>query len=478
MSAIKTIAKNTSVLFISQLIIYLLGFLVTIYSVRYLGTDEFGILSLAFALTGIFSVLTDLGLSNITVREVARDKSSEKKYVSNIISMKTVLAVATFLLIVLSVKLIGYSPVIANTVYILAFSVIITAFSGIFQSIFQAYEIMEYISIGNIINSFTVFVGVLLAVHYQADVLVFAFVYLISSIILLFYNLIIYYWKFSMLKVSFDAQFSKEILIKALPLSIAFIFGTVHFRVDTIILSIFQGDAAVGIYNASYKLMETLTVLPVIYTTSIFPVLSRLHLTSKDALRISYERSFKYLIAISLPIAVGTTLLASDIVLYLYGSAFSQSILALQIVIWVIPVIFLNYLFGVVITSINRQNIFIKAMFVAMVANIILNLILIPRLSYIGAAIVTVTTETIYGLLLFYFVNKFVSQVSLSNNLLKPIIACIIMALVIYFVKVILLSNIFVIILIAIIVYFGVLVILKYFTQEEINMFKSLIKRS
>lgn len=474
MSAIKTIAKNTSVLFVSQIIIYLLGFLVTIYSVRYLGTDEFGILSLAFALTGIFSVFTDLGLTNITVREVARDKSSEKKYISNIISMKMILAVVTFLLIVLSVKLIGYSPVIANTVYILAFSVIVTAFSGIFQSIFQAYEIMEYISIGNIINSFTIFVGVLLAVHYQSDVLVFAFVYLISSIILLFYNLIIYYWKFSLLKVSFDAEFSKEILIKALPLSIAFIFGTVHFRVDTIILSIFQGAAAVGIYNASYKLMEALTVLPIIYTTSIFPVLSRLHLTSKDSLKISYERSFKYLIVISLPIAVGTTLLAPDIVMYLYGSAFSQSIFALQIVIWVIPVIFLNYLFGVVITSINKQNVFIKAMFVAMIVNIILNLILIPWLSYIGAAIVTVTTETIYDLILFYFLNKFISDISLVNILTKPVLACIIMSLFIYFVKI----NIFEVIGLSILIYLAVLIVLKYFTQEEINMFKSLIKRS
>ena len=69
------IAKNTGVLLASQVVSYIIGFFFVMYTARYLGVEGFGILSFALAFTGIFGVFTDLGLHQLTVREVARDKS-------------------------------------------------------------------------------------------------------------------------------------------------------------------------------------------------------------------------------------------------------------------------------------------------------------------------------------------------------------------------------------------------------------------
>ncbi|MGB9199887.1 oligosaccharide flippase family protein, partial [Methanobacterium sp.] len=109
MSTTKRIAKNTGVLFISQVISYLLIFFYTIYIARSLGTEGFGTLSFALAFSGIFSIFADLGINTLTVREVARDKSLSNKYLGNGIIIKILLGFFSFGLIILIINLLGYN---------------------------------------------------------------------------------------------------------------------------------------------------------------------------------------------------------------------------------------------------------------------------------------------------------------------------------------------------------------------------------
>jgi len=75
MNTIQRIAKNTGVLLVSQIASYILGFFFVIYTARYLGAEGFGILAFALAFTGVFGVFADLGLRQLTVIAVAREKS-------------------------------------------------------------------------------------------------------------------------------------------------------------------------------------------------------------------------------------------------------------------------------------------------------------------------------------------------------------------------------------------------------------------
>jgi len=96
MNTVQRIAKNTGVLLVSQIASYIIGFFFVMYSARYLGAEGFGInpfkkhlrkmlrISFALAFTGIFGVFSDLGLSTLTAREAARDKSLARKYFGNI----------------------------------------------------------------------------------------------------------------------------------------------------------------------------------------------------------------------------------------------------------------------------------------------------------------------------------------------------------------------------------------------------------
>src|SRR5690606_6957812 len=138
-----------------------MGFLYTIYTARYLGAKGFGILSFALAFTSIFGVFADLGLNTLATREISRSISLSEKYLGNIIPLKVILAIITLGFIVCTINLIGYSDETKKVVYIIALSAIFTTFIGIFNSIFQAFEKMEYQSIGLILQSILMFIGVL-----------------------------------------------------------------------------------------------------------------------------------------------------------------------------------------------------------------------------------------------------------------------------------------------------------------------------
>lgn len=470
MSAVRRVAKNTTVLFTSQIIVYVIGLFITIYMANYLGPLGWGIINTALSLTAIFSVFTDLGLGTLTIREVSRDKSLTNKYVSNVIIIRIILAFFTFFLVFLAVTIINYPQDVASVIYFITASVIFTSFSGMFYSIFQAHEKMEIQSIAAILNSVLMLIGVIVVIFYGLNVMAFAFLYIISSVVVLIYALSVYIIKFRLPPIEIDYNFWRTAIMAALPLSLVSIFTLIAFRIDTVLLSILKTSVEVGYYSASYRLMEVLLFIPGVFSTAIFPAFSTFFVSSEDSLKYAYKKSFKYLTILSLPLSVGVTLLAPQIILFIYPQ-YTPSILILQILIWTIPLTFLNYIFGTIMPAMNRQNLLLKIAFITMIANISLNLIFIPIYSYIGAAVVTLISELLGFALCFHVLSRSFCKVKLASIIIKPALASILMALVILIIK----SNLFIEILIATITYFTVLLVLKTFTEEDFDIFKQVI---
>jgi O-antigen/teichoic acid export membrane protein len=481
MNTVQRIAKNTCILLAANIISRILSFFYIMYTARYLGAEGFGILSFALAFTGIFGVFADLGLGQLTIREVTRDKSLVGKYLVNISMMKLILVTITFGLIALTINLLGYPGGAIKVVYLVALSVILGAFTGMLNSIFQAFERMEYHSLGQILNSFLMLVGVIFAIKYSFSIVGFAFLYFIVSLIVLGYSLLVLRWKFfnsslawAPLKVGIDWSFWKSTIKEALPFGLAAIFTTIYFWIDTVMLSLMKGDDVVGWYNAAYRLIFVLMLIPTAVVSSIFPVISRLYVSSKNSVRLAYEISFKYLLIIGLPIAVGTTILADRIILLIYGKEFSHSIIALQILIWVALLMFLTYLLGNTLGAVDKQRKVLQVTGIGAVVNVVLNLLLIPRLSYVGASIVTVATEGVVFVLLFYFVSKYLHRIPLPKYIMKPLLASSIMGVSVFYLEEIsLLGSI----PIAIFIYFTVLYFIRTISQEDINLFMQISGR-
>lgn len=471
MNLIQRIAKNTGLLLISNIVTYGLAFIFMMYSARYLGVENFGIISFALAFSGITVIFADLGLSSLTTREVARDKTLTEKYVKNIGSIKLILSLLTLISSIIIVLIMGYNIEIVEIVALITLYSLFGSFSYMFYALFQAHERMEYQAIGLVLNSILLLGGVIFLIYNKMDVMGFALLYFFTGLIVFLYTLVICGWKFVLPKMEIDMSYWTTLIKKALPISLLIIFYTITFRVDIVLLSILDGNTSVGIYSAAYRLIEVLIFIPAVFTSSIYPVFSRFHISSEESLKIGYTTSFKYLAFLGLPIAVGVTLLSSKIILLIYGAQFTDSILALKILIWAIPVIFLAYLSATVMTSIDKQDVALKIIIVSMIVNIVLNVIFIPTFSYVAASVITVITELIEMVLFSYFLFKFICKIDIKNIIIKPIIASLVMGLFIFYTDL----NFFVQIVTATCIYFLALFALQTFSDEDFNLIRQVM---
>ena len=477
MNTIQRIAKNTGVLLVSQIASYILGFFFVMYTARYLGAAGFGILSFALAFTGIFGVFADLGLRQLTVREVARDKSLASKYLGNIAVMKVILAIITFGLIALFINLLGYPEQTIKVVYLVTLSVIFGAFSVMFYSVFQAFEEMEYQSVGQILNSILMLSGALFAISRGVSVVGFASIYFLVSVVVLVYAFAICVWKFVLPKVEIDRSFWKPAIKAALPFGLSGIFITIYYHIDTVMLSLMISNAneVIGWYNAAYRLILILIAIPSLYATAIFPVMSIFFKSSEESLKFIFTRSLKYMLLISIPIVAGTILLADRIILLIYGSEYVPATIALQILIWSFLFGAIGGVFGYLLNSTNRQRTLTKIVGCGMALNVALNILLIPSYSYIGASIATDITRFFVISIEFIILSKIgfnpQNKIFLAW-LLKIIVSSLIMASFIGYFKD---TNLLLLIITSVLLYFTALYLMKGFDEKDLALARGLI---
>ncbi len=479
MSTVQRIAKNTTVLLVAQVASYLLAFFYMMYTARYLGPASFGILSFAFAFTGIFAVFANLGLDPLMVREVARDKAVAPKYLANVSLMKIILVAITFGLIALTINLLGYPEQTIKVVYLLALSVTFTAFTQMFYSIFRAFERMEFQAINGMLNAALILGGVIFAIKNGFTVVGFASLYVIASIISLGYSFTVMKLKFSnpasalaAKVIEFDWSFWKPTIKEALPFGLTVIFITVSYWIDSVMLSFMKGDAAVGWYNAAYRMVLALGFIPIAFNSAIFPIMSRFYITSQSSLQLSMEKYFKYMVILGIPIGVGTTLLAPRFISLIFGAEYTNSTIALQILVWAMVFTYMSSSPSRLIESSNKQMLITKIAGICVALNVILNLIFIPKYSYIAASATTVVTGFLGLLLVLIWSMKIghsIFQKRFAGIVLKVIIASVLMGI---FIRYFYSLNLIVLISLSVLLYFVVLYVARGIDREDVALIR------
>lgn len=430
MNTVKKVIKSTSILFLAQIVSYILSFFYTMYIARYLGAEKFGILSFAIAFTGICGILLDFGLSTLMIREVARNKDLAGKYLGNITLIKIMLTLATFGLISIITNIAGYPKLTRQIVYLIALSVIFKSFSNTLNSIFQAFEKIEYFSISKILENSLMFIFILIGIHKKIDIVEFSIIYVFVSIIIVIYSLICTY-RLNIEKISIDIRSWIDIIKEALPFGFTVVFVTIYYWIDTVMLSFMKGYDSVGLYSAPYKLTMALLVIPSVVNVVAFPLMSKFYITSKESYKIIYEKYFKYMVIVGIPIGFGTTLLAEKIILFTFGEDYINSASALMILVWSSIFIYIGSPFSRLLESSNRQKIKVVLTGICMLENIFLNVLIIPRYDYIGASFTTALTEFTSLMLGAIICSKFGYGLSKESSyyVIKPIFASVMMSI-------------------------------------------------
>ena len=210
---------------------------------------------------------------------------------------------------------------------------------------------------------------------------------------------------------------------------------------------------------------------------AIFPVMSRFYISSGNSLKSIYEKSFKYLTIISIPIGVGATLLADKIILLTFGNEYQSSIIAFQILIWSAVLIFMGTSFSDLLNSVNKQLVLAKIVGVSAILNILLNLILIPKYSYLGASVATVISVFLILLGVIIATSRIGYKIAVSkiaSPILRATISSLIMGIFIICFKNI---NLFLLIIFSAMIYFGLIYLFKGLDKKELAIIRVLLTR-
>lgn len=184
----------------------------------------------------------------------------------------------------------------------------------------------------------------------------------------------------------------RPLVHRAWPLVASGLLGLMIYNSDLIFLRAFRGLSAVGLYAAAYALISFLSNLGTAYSMSLLPTLTRLGDGAANRLSL-YRSATVHVFAAGFPIAVGTTVLAPDIIGLVFGDAYAASALPLQILIWSVTLALLRDVPVVALMARGREDRVFRLTAWATTVNLTLNVAVIPLFGMVGAAAATVATE-------------------------------------------------------------------------------------
>ncbi|HAU66095.1 MAG: Membrane protein involved in the export of O-antigen and teichoic acid [Candidatus Uhrbacteria bacterium GW2011_GWF2_39_13] len=471
------VARNTLYLTAASIGQKIIAFIYFLFLARIMMPEQTGQYFLAISITSIFSVIADFGITSVITREIAKDEMQAKPLVSNAISLKILLTVVAVVVTFLTSYFLNYGPTIQFLILLASIVLILDAFQVFFYGILRGFQALEFESLGVFIGMATtaLFGGFILWFYPSLPLLIIALV--LGSFVNLIVSLM-YVGKrigWNVLIPSLNKNDLILILKTAFPFALGALFVKVYSYIDTIFISKFLDAASLGFYAIAYKFTYAFQFLPMAFVAALYPGMSALVDKDPDALEAVLHRSMWYVALISAPIVFGLYAIASEVV-QLAGPEYLSATIVLQVLIFVLIPLFLDFPIGSLLNASNRQSIKTAIMGGTMLINVILNAVLIPRIGILGAAYASLFSFLFMFLAGFYFIRRVIPAFSywrLLKTLLPIYVSGIVMLMTVLVLKPIL-GWLF-IIPVGGIVYLSFLLFLGVFTQSDKSFFK--IKR-
>ncbi|MHA7846457.1 flippase [Serratia sp. D1N4] len=398
----KAILVNTLWLMLERVSLSLSGIFVSIYVARYLGPAQFGTLNYLLATVAIVVPLVQLGADSIIFNRIARRPHSGIRLM--LASMR--LRQRLFLLVTL--PLLAWSAATqALPQQLMTLLLLVSAYFSI-QDVYKIYYDARLQSKRNtLINNLALLLSIavrLLLVSAALPLVWFAVPYILSSAL----PYLVRRWLFQREQPA-EPTFSRRqargygryLLSVGLPLAISSLSIVIYIRIDQIMLGNLMDDRAVGWYSAAMTLSQGWVFVPMALITSLMPGIAgcREPQEQEDRIRALYL----LVLVLSVPVLLVSLLFAGPIVELLYGEAFQQAadILAIGALTSLFSLLGTVSYRSIVLFS-GYRFIAIKMPLVAL-ANVLMNLVLIPRYGLTGAAVSTLLAE----FLSFFVLNSF-----------------------------------------------------------------------
>jgi polysaccharide transporter, PST family len=394
---LRKILGNTGWLMVDRIVRMGLGVLVGVMVARYLGPSQYGILSFALSFVALFGTLSTLGLESFVSRDIVRDGSAATQILGTAFTLRICGSVlAPWLVIATAWWIQPHDRATLALVSLLSLGFIFQSFDTI-DSYFQS-QVRSRLTVWAKNSAFLITAGVRLwLIHAEAPLWTFAAAQVAELALGAIGMIIAYRWTGGrMLLWRAQKDRAIQLLRQSWPVMLTGMAIMIYMRIDTVMLKVMQGDLAVGIYAAATRISEVWYFIPVAIVSSVSPAIIR----AKDNSSVYYGRIAKLFSLMSLIACVGGTCIALSsrwIVHALYSNAFSAAAPILAVHVWASLFVFLGVAQDPWNVSENLLRLSFYRTLAGAVTNVLLNLLLIPQFSAMGAAIATVVSYSIAG---------------------------------------------------------------------------------
>ncbi len=409
MSGNENVAKNLLYVFASEGVGGVLSFLILLLCASLLGVEAFGVFSFILAITSVCQLVADFGLTNLIVREVAKDKSKTAYIMGNVLTLAWCLSSIMFVII----TLVGWGVLDSTTSWyaciIMAAAVLATYHSVVYSSVCRAFEEMGY-------NAFC-FVAhkiILLALAwwwggpsspFNSPLLGICFAYLVANLLQYLFFFMVVSLRFVTIRFGRDWLYALSLFRAAVPVGASMVIRRLTLQVDVLILSVMLGATAVGVFSAAYKVVQMIDMIPFALCLPLFPALSRLAAGDAEQLNAFFLLCLKGFVLLALPLTGYLFISADSLVNLFYADEFAKAGGLLRVLAFTVFGLFINMLLSYLFVALNHQRFYLLAALGCLAVNALADVILIPLVGVQGAAWGTLCGELCYFILALKFLK-------------------------------------------------------------------------
>lgn len=482
---VRRIAKNSLTPMLAQLLGKVIDVGFALFTLRLLGPDGNGAWAIAQNTWVFMATVTEFGLETLTTRDIARDRSEANAnyYLSNVFITRSLLSMLAIPVSFLLIVGLGFSGNLtagsAWAIVILAIGLIPGGLSGCLSAVFRAYEKFEYTAALQIFSAIIkVPLGIALLLVW--GVVGLGLAALVVNLVTLWVLYAIFTRNLFLPRLQkFDWKLARTMLRESYPLMLNAFLINVFFQSDVFLLLPISGQEQVGWYNAAYKFINGLLIIPSTLTLALFPLFSNYGATAKDNLLRAYREALRILVTIAFPISVGTLFVAYDLIGAISGSDYlPNTAIALQILIWFLPFSYINGVTQYVLIALNKQRTITWAVVGAVITNVGFNLALMPFFGYKAASAMTILSEIALLIPFSLIIKQALGSVPILAVSIRPALSALAMGLVLFVLNYVLnLQNFLLTVIAGGFVYIAVLLLVRGFTKQDLLLLKKAFKK-
>lgn len=413
----------------AKVVARLIALVTVIATSKHLGASNYGTFTTLINYTAIVSVILDLGFNVLFVREGARHPTEIQRYLRNIMSLRLLMAVAS--LVVLAILLNVAGPQLGALLAPGFALMVLTSYATLLRNTLYAVQRLAFEAVAVVLESALLLAMVIYGIKTGRDVTYFVWAYAAQyAFSCVYFTVVIAAQRIAVIGWRFEVPLLRTWFWQGLPFALTFILTILYFRIDQPLVYALRSHAEAGWYGLAYKPFEALLFVPMTLLSVVFPALSIYHRDRPAQMIDAVSRFFKALVVIGWPMSVGIFVLAHPLTHSL--QLYDQSEPALRILSLALVIGFANNAFIGALSASDHQSSFTWAAGWSLVANLGLNLALIPTFGYLGSSWATVITEIVLGSVGWYLTARHIGRVPVLASTWRTLLAGLVMGVAVY----------------------------------------------